>query len=642
MSRFYITTPIYYVNDVPHVGHYYTSIVADTVSRFRRMAGDDVRFLTGTDEHGQKIERAAEAQGLEPLQLADRVVQVFHQAWERLQVRPDDFIRTTEERHQAGVAALIKRIDAAGDLYVDSHEGWYCTGCETFYTDKELVQPGSRCPVHDTEAEWKSEENVFFRLSKYQQPLLDWLDANPRAVRPESRRNEVRSFIESGLRDLSVSRTSVDWGIPFPDYPGHTVYVWLDALSNYVTALGFGSDDDDLYRRYWQGEGGERVNLVGKDILRFHAVYWPAFLMSSGMPPPSTVWAHGWWLRDTKKISKSAGGVVRPEHLIETFGVDALRYFLLREMVFGQDASFSDEAFVERFNSDLANDLGNTTSRLVTLSRKIFDGKTPPHPCDNNPLIAVANEAVESYREAMDDFAFQSALRAMWRLLAAANQYLVEREPWKLVKEEGASERVSRIIWNPMEALRIVASALLPVMPETAPRILQAIGVSDPPTNLDSLSWGQLGNDVTIEPLQGLFPRVDKEEFLQADSAAPASESSATEKEQDNMIDIQQFSEVQLRVAEVKAAEAIEGAKKLLKLTVDVGEEEPRSVVAGVAEVYQPEELVGWKVAVVANLKPATLMGVESQGMVLAAVEESGAPRLIRIDADIPNGAVVR
>ncbi len=638
-QRFYITTPIYYVNDVPHVGHYYTTLVADTVARYRRLVGESVYFLTGTDEHGQKIERAAEEQGVTPLQLADRVVDVYLRTWEQLGISHDDFIRTSETRHRSGVEALIGRIEQAGDLYLDRHEGWYCTGCETFYTDKELSQPDNRCPVHDTEAEWKSEENVFFRLSKYQKPLLDWLDNNPEAVQPATRRNEVRSFIESGLRDLSVSRTSVDWGIPFPGYPGHTVYVWLDALSNYITALGMGTEGDDLYQEFWQAEGAQQVQLVGKDILRFHAVYWPALLLSAGLPLPTTVWAHGWWLRDTRKMSKSIGNIARPAPLVKTFGSDALRYFLLREMVFGQDANFSDEAFVDRFNSDLANDLGNTLSRLVTLSRKLFDGKTPPHSCDNNPLMAIAAESVAGYRAAMDEFAFQTALRELWKLLSAANQYLVEREPWKLIKEEGASERVSRVVWNAMESLRIVASALVPILPETAPQILTSLGITEPVTGFDALSWGGLPTGREIVKVDGLFPRIDKEQYLAADNLESEI---ARDDGDDGMISIEDFGKVQLRVGTVTAAEAIPKANKLLKLTVDLGEDHPRTVVAGVAKVYQPEELLGWKITVVANLKPAKLMGVESQGMVLAAVDADGSPRVLRVEEGVPNGSVVR
>ncbi|HEX2163339.1 MAG TPA: methionine--tRNA ligase, partial [Thermoanaerobaculia bacterium] len=528
MSTFYVTTPIYYVNDLPHIGHIYTTVVGDVVARHRRLGGRDTRFLTGTDEHGQNIERAAREQGVAPIELADRVVHRYHQLWDELAMSHDDFIRTTAPRHRPAVEEMIRRIDAAGDLYAAAHEGWYCPACENFYTEKELAgdERAPLCPVHERAVEWKSEENVFFRLSKYQQPLLDLYRERPGFVRPESRRNEVRAFVESGLKDLSVSRAHLAWGIPFPERPGQTVYVWLDALTNYVSALGFGGGDPSLYRRYWE-DGDERVHLVGKDILRFHAVYWPAFLMSAGVPLPTTVWAHGWWLRDQKKVSKSSGNLVRPDDLLRRFGADALRYFLMREMVFGQDASFSDEAFVDRYNADLANTLGNTVSRVVTLSRSAFDGMTPPEPCDSNPLIGVAAEVAAEYREAMAGYAFQRALAALWRLLAEANQYLVEREPWKRMKDEGGSPAVSRILWNCLESVRIVASGLLPFMPRTAPRVLAAVGTAMPPADLEAaLAWGGTPTSALLPEPEPLFPRIDKEEYLgetaRVATAAPA------------------------------------------------------------------------------------------------------------------------
>ncbi|MFN7940727.1 MAG: methionine--tRNA ligase [Thermoanaerobaculia bacterium] len=633
MGRFYVTTPIYYVNDYPHIGHIFTTVVADVLARYRRMRGDDVFFLTGSDEHGQKIERAAAKEGVAPLALADRVVSRYHQLWKLFGITHGDFVRTTEKRHEAGVVELIRRIDAAGDFYLARHEGWYCTACETFYTEKELVQPGNRCPDHDTPTEWKSEENLFFRLSKYERPLLDWIDSHPDFIAPETRRNEVRSFVAQGLRDLSVSRTGLEWGIPFPGHPGHTVYVWLDALSNYITALGFGAPAAlaGRYQRYWES-GDVRMHLVGKDILRFHAVYWPAFLLSAGLPLPTTVWAHGWWLRDQKKMSKSVGNIVRPDHLVERFGPDALRYFLLREMVFGQDASFSDEAFVDRFNADLANDLGNTASRLITLSRQAFDGRTPPVPCDDNPILALSRTALPDYRAAMDRLAFQEALRALWTLLAEANQYLVTREPWKKIKTEGASEALSRVLWNGLEAVRLVATGLLPVMPETAARVLAAIGVAEVPGSLDALAWGGLPNSVPLAEPKPLFPRIDKPAYLAelAAAGAPAAPPT-TAKDAKPMIDIEQFGTVELKVGRVLECEAIPKSEKLLKLRVDLGEESgPRQVLAGIAKAYKPEDLVGTDVVIVANLKPAKLMGQESQGMVLAATDAAGQPILVR------------
>ena len=638
MGTFYVTTPIYYVNDLPHIGHIFTTVVADTVARYRRMCGDDVFFLTGTDEHGQKIERAAAKEGVTPIVLADRVVARYHDLWKLFGVTHGDFIRTTETRHERGVAELIRRIEAAGDFYVARHEGWYCTGCETFYTEKELAGPEHRCPDHGTPTEWKSEENVFFRLSRFQQPLLDWIDAHPGFIEPETRRNEVRSFIASGLRDLSVSRSGVEWGIPFPGHPGHTVYVWLDALSNYITALGFGGEGGpgERYRRFWD-EGDVRLHLMGKDILRFHAVYWPAFLLSAGLPLPTTIWAHGWWLRDQKKMSKSVGNIVRPDHLVERFGPDVLRYFLLREMVFGQDASFSDEAFADRYNSDLANDLGNTASRLVTLSRRAFDGRTPPTACDENELIPVAREVAAEYRAGMDALAFQSALRALWRLLAETNQYLVAREPWKRIQQEGADETLSRVLWNGMECVRIVATGLLPVMPSVAGRILASIGAPEIPASLDALEWGGLPVSRELPALQPLFPRIDKEKFMtEITDGPPPEETKRPESTSQpaagasNEIDIQHFGTVQLKVGNVLTCEAVPKSEKLLRLEVDLGEGSPRQLIAGIAKVYRPEDLVGTQVVVVANLKPAKLMGQLSQGMVLAATDADGNPILLR------------
>ncbi len=665
MSKLYLTTPLYYVNDLPHVGHVYTTVVADVVARYHRLAGVDTYFLTGTDEHGQNIQRAAEEQGIEPIRLADRVVSRYHELWDEYAMSHDDFIRTTEPRHRAGVDEIIRRIDANGDFYVAAHEGWYCPPCETFYTEKEL-DAEKRCPVHERPTEWKSEENLFFRLSRYQQPLLDLYGRHPQMVRPESRLNEVRAFVEAGLKDLSVSRAHLPWGIPFPGHPGQTVYVWLDALTNYVSALGFGRPDAPLYERWWDAPDAVRVHLIGKDILRHHAVFWPAFLLSAGLPLPTTVWAHGWWLRDAKKVSKSSGNVVRPDYLVRRFGADALRYFLLREMVFGQDASVSDEAFIERYNADLANGLGNTVSRVVTLSRRAFDGMTPPESCDDNPLIPVAREVAAEYRREMEAFAFQRALAALWRLLAETNQYLVEREPWKRMKEEGGSAAVSRVLWNCLEAVRIVTVGLLPFMPRTAPRVLAAIGTPRPPEGLDAMAWGGTPVGALLPAPEPLFPRIDKEAWIAEAEAATAAGGDATVEETTvseetkpapepaaaepaatetaaagGQIDVGRFFETQLKVGTVKHAEPVPKSNKLLRLEVDLGEGAPRQLVAGIAKAYAPEALVGRQVVVVANLQPATLMGVESRGMVLAASED-GQPVLLHPDREVPPGTQVR
>lgn len=676
MSRFYITTPIYYVNDHPHIGHIYTTLVADVVARFRRGKGEQVYFLTGTDEHGQNIERAAEKRGIQPLELADEVVSRYHSLWQAFGISHDDFIRTTEERHRLGVEEMIRRIDAKGDFYTSHHEGWYCSSCEAFYTDKEL-QPGELCPVHERPVERREEENIFFRLSKYQDALLAWYESDAGCVQPESRLNEVRQFVASGLRDLSVSRSQLDWGIAFPGHPGQTVYVWLDALTNYLSALGFGRPEaSELYDQYWQGDGA-RVHLVGKDILRFHAVYWPAFLMSAGLPLPTQVVAHGWWLRDQQKISKSVGNVVRPDELVAAFGIDSLRYFLLRDMVFGQDASFSDEGFIDRYNSDLANDLGNTVSRLVTLSRRAFDGQLPPTSCE--ALRQSAEEHLVAYHQHMEAYAFQRALESLWKILAEANQYLVANEPWKKLKEPDALPQVAEVLWCGLEAVRLVAAALVPLLPQKAPEVLRALGFADGEGM--ALEWGGLPTGIELPAVSPIFPRIDKKAYLAgAEAAAPQTgapqtatpsskkketalqdktpaatpETAATDTpaaaptaaaptaaELAPTIDIEQFFATELRVATIEAAEAVPKSNKLLKLTVEIGEPEKRTVVAGIAKAYAPEELVGKQVVVVANLKPAKLMGVESNGMVLAA-SEGGQPVLLHPQHPVAPGTKVR
>ena len=641
MKTFYATTPIYYVNDLPHIGHIYSTVVTDVITRFHRLIGDDTRFLTGTDEHGQNIEKAAAAQGVAPLALADRVVERYRELYKVFEIKNDDFIRTTEVRHRRGVDALIARIAAAGDFYTAKHEGWYCSSCEAFYTEKEL-DADRNCPVHGIPTTWESEENVFFRLSKYAEPLLRHYQTNPTFVRPETRLTEVASFVRSGLNDLSVSRSKVKWGIPFPGHPGHVVYVWLDALANYITALGFGSDDDAKYREFWDHAEAERVHFIGKDILRFHAVYWPAFLMSAGLPLPTTVWAHGWWLRDAKKVSKSVGNIVRPDNLVADFGADALRYFLLREMAFGQDASFSDEAFLTRYNADLANDLGNTVSRVAALCRQSFGG-TPNELCTDNEVMRAFGAAQEEWQAAMEDCQFNRALEAVWKLLAQINGYVVAKEPWKIRKSEGAdAARLHRVLSAAAEGIRLSAVMLSPFVPSTSRKIFETFGMPGKDPDAADLAWGRLPVSRPMPDLPALFPRADAAEYFQDRKDVAMNEQAPAGSPSDDRISIDDFQKVRLRTAKIVAAERVPKSNKLVKLQVDLGGEQ-RQIVAGIAAQYEAEALVGRNVVVVANLKPAKLMGVESNGMVLAAaVGEAGAPVLIDVPADVPPGSKVK
>jgi methionyl-tRNA synthetase len=634
--KFYISTAIHYVNDDPHIGHMYENIVADVIARHRRRMGDEVWFLTGTDEHGQKIERAAAKEGISPIELADRVVRTHYDLWKKLNISNDDFIRTTEARHRIGVLELIRRIEERnpGDIYLGEHSGWYCQNEETFIPDNQ-VRDGMDQDGHKVEQ--TREKNYFFKLSAYGEKLLAHYRANPTFIFPPTRMNEVVAFVEQGLRDLSISRTSVRWGIPFPGNPEHVIYVWTDALINYISALGFGSADHAKFDRYWPAD----VHLIGKDIVRFHAVYWPAFLLAAGVELPKQVVGHGWWLRDDQKISKSLGNVVRPYNIIHDFGADTLRYYLLREMVFGQDQNYSDEALVARYNADLANDLGNTLSRAVKMSADYFGGKTPPTPCDDNDLLRASKELIPEYQAAMDAFAFQRALDAAWRFLVAINGYIVSREPWKMFKQKGADESLSRVIWNTLESLRIVWLMVAPVMPKTTREALSRLGADPEAIGASELVWGKLPNDVPVRVADPIFPRVDAAAYFGgAKMSEPPVETTQAVPPDLARITIEQFASIDLRVAEIRAAERVEKSKKLIKMRVFTGDEE-RTIVAGIATKYTPEELVGRKVVIVANLQPAKLMGIESNGMVLAASID-GEPSLLSVDPNVPAGTKVK
>ncbi len=631
-DTFYITTPIYYVNDMPHIGHIYTTVMADIFARYQRMLGATVRFLTGTDEHGQKIAKAAAGQGIEPLQLADRVVARYHDLWKVMDISHDDFIRTTETRHMRAVTEMIRRMTAAGGIYSGEYVGWYCAGAEAFVPDSQ-VKDGrdleSGYPV-----ERLSEPSYFFRLSAYQDRLLDWYRSNPTCIRPQTRYNEVLRFVESGLRDLSISRTSLRWGVPFPDDEQHVVYVWLDALTNYISALGFGSEEDSLFHEFWPAS----LHLMGKDILRFHCVYWPAFLMSAGLPLPRQVFGHGWWLRDELKMSKSIGNVVRPDHLVRQFGADALRYFLAREMAFGQDASFSDEAFLERFNADLANALGNTASRTVTMVDRYLDRRVP-EPVGEGPLPPAAEEALGRFHDSMAALEPHRALEATWQLLAALNGYIQDRQPWALAKQGRPARReLQTVLYTALEALRIASLMVEPVMPSIARRLRSQIGAAAMPSNLgDAAVWGVLPTGATLGASEPLFPRADVAAYISEATMEPKTASGPEE----GLLTIDDFARVKLVVGTVREAERVPNSKKLVRILVDIGEEQPRQVVAGIAERYQAADLVGRQIVVVANLKPAKLMGVESRGMLLAATV-NGDPYLLGVDAQVPNGSPIR
>ncbi|HET6372461.1 MAG TPA: methionine--tRNA ligase [Candidatus Polarisedimenticolia bacterium] len=658
MKPLYVTTPIYYVNDVPHIGHTYTTVVADVIARFGRMAGREVRFLTGTDEHGQKIERSAARQGLRPLELADRVVARYGDLWKRLGITHDDFIRTTEDRHHRGVVKIFERIRQKGDVYLDAYEGLYCTGCEAFFLESQVVD--GKCPEQGHPVEKVREDSYFFRLSKYQAPLLKHYEENRTFVQPDYRFNEVKRFVEMGLKDLSISRTGFTWGVPFPGDPRHVFYVWFDALCNYVTALDY-AGSGDLYRKFWPAD----LHLVGKDILRFHAVYWPAFLMSADLPLPKTVFAHGWWLRSDAKMSKSTGNIVDPMPLLAEFGPDALRYFLMREMAFGQDAQFSEEALVDRVNNDLANDLGNLLSRLLKMIEDYCGGRIPaPHAemeaaSSSDPSLAqAASRAALEYRAAFEEYRFHEGLASIWTLVSETNKYLVRWAPWSLSKDPSQRARLETVLYTAAEAIRVVAISLAPVIPAAAQEIWSQLGCLGAvgSQSLSSLTWGGLVPGQTVRRGASLFPRIDKAAYFGAAASTPSSTiSSETLRKETTMdpsppaapipeasstITIDDFMKIKLRVGKIVEAERLAGADKLLKLLVDIGTEK-RTVLAGIALQYAPETLVGKSIVLVANLAPRKMRGVESQGMILAA-DADGRPIVATFEADVPPGAVVR
>jgi methionyl-tRNA synthetase len=629
------------------------------------MLGDDTWFLTGTDEHGQKIERAAQAAGKTPQQFTDEISAEFRALWDRMGLTPDDFIRTTSERHKQGVQALWRKIRDNGYIYKGTYTGQYCVSDE-LYVDAE---PGAPCPDCGRPTETVHEENYYFKLSAFQDQLIRLYTEQPDFIRPETRRNEVLSFVRGGLRDLSISRSTFSWGIPVPDDPKHVVYVWLDALANYITALGYGSNDTTKFDKYWPAD----VHMIGKEIVRFHCVYWPAFLLAAGLPLPKGITAHGWLLFEESKMSKSRGNIVRAETIVDVLGTDALRYFLLREVVFGHDGSFSFDALVQRYNSDLANGLGNLASRTLTMITRYFKGEVPyPSLAAHTPADAAiadaAKKAIADYGILFDQFQFSRALETAWTLVSAVDKYIVENEPWSLgdKKDEESRSRLATVLYTSAEALRIVTALAHPVMPDATAKIWSQMGLGDiRKFDLTELQWGQLRLGTKLGEVQAVFPRADKSavERMQnmeeqsasvgtgaspvqpgaarQPTATPANPEAAAAKPAatitEGKISIDDFAKVELRVAQVKTAERVKGADKLLRLEVDLGTE-VRQLVAGIAEAYEPEALIGRKVVIVANLAPRKLRGLESNGMIVAASPEGGKPVLASFLEDVPVG----
>ncbi len=704
-EKFYITTPIYYVNARPHIGHTYTTVVCDAIARRQRMMGADTWFLTGTDEHGQKIERSAAAAGCSPKEFVAKISGEFRALWDRMKISYDDFIRTTEPRHVRGVQALFTRLQERGYIFKGSYSGQYCVFDELYV---DALGPGAPCPECGRPTETVHEENYFFKLSAMQDRLLKYYGDHPDFIRPETRRNEVIAFVRSGLRDLSVSRTSFKWGIPVPGDPKHVIYVWLDALANYLTAIGFGSPDpadQQKLERYWPAD----VHMIGKEIVRFHCVYWPAFLLAADLPLPKSIIAHGWLLFEESKMSKSRGNIVRSETILDTLGGDALRYFLLREIVFGQDGSFSFDALVQRFNADLANDLGNLSSRTLSMITRYFGGEVPyPSPSERTPadevIAELAEKTIADFHAQFEQFQFSRALETAWSLVAAVNKYIVENEPWAVAEREDKDSRarLATILYTSAEALRVVTALVHPIIPEATARIWTQLGLGEiGELDLRALSWGQLPLGTRLGTVEGVFPRADKttvermqqmEQRRSADMAQagepkaaeagpepagtspepaqPASQAAPSPAPHEagvivsakttpatggqggaalsavsvnnNQITIDDFLKIELRVGEVKVAERVKGADKLLRLEVDIGSE-VRQVVAGIAKAYEPEQLIGRKVVIVANLQPRKLRGLESNGMIVAAsIGDDGQPVLAGFLEDVPAGAKLK
>ncbi|MDF2500343.1 MAG: metG [Anaerosporomusa subterranea] len=635
---FYITTPIYYPSDNLHIGHAYCTTIADAIARYKRLAGYDVFFLTGSDEHGLKIQRRAQEAGVTPQQFVDKIVDGFRNLWQKLSISNDDFIRTTETRHHEVVQTIFQKIYDQGDIYKAAYEGPYCIPCETFWLDRQLVD--GKCPDCGRAVELVQEESYFFRMSKYQEKLLAYIEANPEFIQPVSRRNEMINFIKNGLEDLCVSRTTFEWGIKVPFDTKHVVYVWFDALVNYITAAGF-LHDRNKFATYWPAD----IHLVGKEIVRFHSIIWPVMLMALGMELPKMVYGHGWLVIEGDKMSKSKGNVIEPVALIDEFGADAIRYFLLREITLGLDGNFSRDALIHRINSDLANDLGNLLHRTLNMIGRFNGGVIPAASASeaiDDELIKLARNTAAAYEASMEKLEINAAIKEVWALIARSNKYIDETAPWALAKNPEKKDRLDTVLYNLAETLRIVAVLISPFMPNTSPKIWAQLGITadfNQAKLSDAQTWGGLVAGTVVAKPEPIFPRIEDkveeaaeekvpdkvEATAQTPAASPAVAAPAEAKPE---VTIDEFAKMDLRVAKVLACEKVKGADKLLLLTVDLGSEQ-RTIVSGIAKHYEPESLVGQTVVMIINLKPAKIRGIESRGMVLAASSDDGKLALV-------------
>ncbi|EKF8747837.1 methionine--tRNA ligase [Staphylococcus pseudintermedius] len=654
-DTFYITTPIYYPSGNLHIGHAYSTVAGDVIARYKRLQGFDVRYLTGTDEHGQKIQEKAQNAGMSELDYLDGMIKDIKALWEKLDISNDDFIRTTERRHTEVVEKIFEKLLSKGDIYLGEYEGWYSVPDETFYTETQLVDPvyedgkivGGKSPDSGHEVELVKEESYFFKLSNYTDRLLAFYDAHPEFIQPPSRKNEmINNFIKPGLEDLAVSRTSFNWGVKVPSNPKHVVYVWLDALVNYVSALGYLTDDDHLFRQYWPAD----IHLMAKEIVRFHSIIWPIILMALDLPLPKKVFAHGWVLMKDGKMSKSKGNVMDPNVLIDRYGLDATRYYLMRELPFGSDGVFTPEAFVDRTNFDLANDLGNLVNRTISMINKYFDGELPAYQGPTHELDEemeqMALDTVQAYHESMDKLQFSVALSTVWKLISRTNKYIDETTPWILAKDESQKAALGNVMAHLVENIRFAAVLLRSFLTHAPYQIFEQLHIHNEALHgFEGLAtYGQLTEPIMVtEKPQPIFPRLDVEaevSYIKASMQPPKEESVEEEVPDKAQIDIKDFDKVEIKAATIIDAEKVKKSNKLLKIQVDLGYEK-RQIISGIAQFYAPEDIIGKKVAVVTNLKPAKLMGQKSEGMILSA-EKDDVLTLISLPNAVQNGAVIK